>query len=149
MTVQDYTGTAVTVAVEKGYGDVLWRNSCPIDCGWHGSEWMLRADAVDALGVEKSQHECLRAPHLLALKCLDEAADLLRQARGSNGGDAHDRLTQVADGLIRVAVTGQGCGLARLDRLYVLSVASPMSPEGTRCMVAITSPERRRPAAAR
>jgi hypothetical protein len=104
----DYTGTAVTTCVDKGYGDGLWRNSCPIDCGWRGSEWTKRSDALAFRDVEKIQHKCLRAANLPALKCLDDAADLLRQARDCNDREAHDRLVQIADRLIRIAAIGQG-----------------------------------------
>ena len=62
MTQPDYSGTAVVVLVEKGYGEGVWRASCPIDCDWHGSDWTSREDAVANLDDEAQGHRCLRAP---------------------------------------------------------------------------------------
>lgn len=60
--VPDYSRTAVTVFVEKGFGEGFWRNSCPIDCGWHGSDWVKRDEALGERDEEQKQHQCLRAP---------------------------------------------------------------------------------------
>ena len=127
MTMPDYSRLAVTAAVEKGYGDLLWRNECPIDCGWHASEWTLRTDAVAHLNEERGQHVCLRAANLPALKCLDDAADQLRLARDANEARAVEveqlvglepveaarreidaQRMAIAAGLTRIAAIGQG-----------------------------------------
>lgn len=127
MTMPDYSRLAVTVAVEKGYGDLLWRNECPIGCGWHASEWTLRTDAVAHLNEERGQHVCLRVANLPALKCLVDAADQLRLARDANEARArdiekmrghspvegevrqvNDRRMELAAGFARIAALGQG-----------------------------------------
>jgi hypothetical protein len=53
----DYSGTAVTVSS----GDGMWRNVCPVDCGWHGSDWEGREEAEENISREARQHRCLRA----------------------------------------------------------------------------------------
>ncbi len=60
MNAPDYSGTAVTIHVDEGFGEGFWRNSCPVDCGWHGSDWTDRAGATEALNGEKGWHQCLR-----------------------------------------------------------------------------------------
>ncbi len=62
MTAPDYSGTAVTTYIEKGFGEGFWRNSCPVDCGWHGSDWPERGDATACILTERTQHKCLRTP---------------------------------------------------------------------------------------
>jgi hypothetical protein len=59
MSAPDYSETAVVVLVEKGYGEGVWRASCPIDCGWHGSDWTSRDDAQRFLAGEAKGHRCL------------------------------------------------------------------------------------------
>ena len=50
MTIPDYSGKAVTVRVAElrnTLGDIgVWRNACPVDCGWHGSDWEGRSQAA-------------------------------------------------------------------------------------------------------
>ena len=64
MTIPDYSGKAVTVRVAElrnTLGDIgVWRNACPVDCGWHGSDWEGRGLAVGKLADEAPAHRCLR-----------------------------------------------------------------------------------------
>ena len=62
MTMPDYTGTAVVTFVDAGYGEGMWRASCPVDCGWHGSDYVKRDDVALQLDEEAKGHRCLRAP---------------------------------------------------------------------------------------
>jgi hypothetical protein len=39
----------------------MWRNVCPVDCGWHGSDWEGREAAESFRDREAGQHRCLRA----------------------------------------------------------------------------------------
>jgi len=59
----DYSGKAVTVRVADGPEPRagIWRNQCPVDCGWHGSDWEGRGNAVNHLLDEVEGHQCLRA----------------------------------------------------------------------------------------
>jgi hypothetical protein len=58
----DYNGETVIVFNEAGFGDGMWRASCPINCGWHGHDHVERADAFAARALEAKGHKCLRAP---------------------------------------------------------------------------------------
>jgi hypothetical protein len=63
-TTPDYSGTAVTVRVAEHrntFGDIgLWRNQCPVDCGWHGSDHEGRGTALNERDEEAKGHQCLR-----------------------------------------------------------------------------------------
>jgi hypothetical protein len=132
VTAPDYSRTAVTVAVEKGYGDTLWRNECPVSCGWHGSDWTNRDNAAAAVIGEIGQHLCLHSPVGMAdvMTSLEEAAALLRLARDANearardAGEMHgqeavedllrevnDRRMELAAGFMRRAEIGHGIAL--------------------------------------
>lgn len=56
MTAPDYSRTAVTVAIGG-----KWRNVCPVDCSWHGSDWEGRDAAVSERDDEAKRHKCLKA----------------------------------------------------------------------------------------
>ena len=61
----DYSGTAVTIRVADfgRHADIgIWRNACPVDCGWHGSDHEGKHAAVQALAMEARAHKCLCAP---------------------------------------------------------------------------------------
>ena len=62
MSAPDYSREAVLVFVDKGIGGGFWRASCPVDCGWHGSDYVTRKEAETWRDFEKKQHECLRTP---------------------------------------------------------------------------------------
>jgi hypothetical protein len=62
VTAPDYSGTAVITFHEAGYGEGMWRASCPVDCGWHGSDHVKREEAVNERDEEAQGHWCLRAP---------------------------------------------------------------------------------------
>ena len=62
MTAPDYSGTAVIVFHDVGYGEGMWRASCPVDCGWHGHDHIQRGEAFANRGQDAKGHRCLRAP---------------------------------------------------------------------------------------
>jgi hypothetical protein len=128
----DYSGTAVTTYVDKGYGDGFWRNACPIDCGRHGNDWMTRSDALAFRDVEEKRHKCLHSPAAMAdvMISLEEAAALLRLARDASEARArdaremrgqetvedllrevNDRRMELAAGFMRRAEIGHGIAL--------------------------------------
>lgn len=57
-----YDGTAVITFHDAGYGEGMWRASCPVDCGWHGSDWTNRDEALEERDEEARGHQCLRVP---------------------------------------------------------------------------------------
>ena len=64
MTQPDYSGTAVVTFHDAGYGEGMWRASCPVDCSWHGSDHVKREDAEAWLKHDAKGHKCLRRPSI-------------------------------------------------------------------------------------
>ena len=72
MSAADYSGTAVIVFHDAGFGEGMWRASCPVDCGWHGDDHVDRETAVSTRDATAQGHQCLRT---LALPWFTPPAD--------------------------------------------------------------------------